>query len=153
MGGYGAKSTRSKGSHYQDTAGLKVDDSAVIEVAEYFINKGLYVAFLHPNGKDPRADLSVEGRHIEVKGLKTLSPNTIEPRISHAFEQVHGDDKRYPPETWREGKVVLLSQHDSKIPVETILHAMQEGYNIAKRKGNVTGKVELWIRGKIIELN
>lgn len=152
MGGYGAGSTKVKGSHYTDTKGFKVSDKNAIEVAEYYIKQGKYVAFLH-EGKHRRADLSVGGRHVEVKGLTTLSPSTIEKHLENAFQQVDGDRYRYPPKTWREGKVVLLSRHDSSVSRITILDAMRKGFESAQRKGEITGKVEVWIRGKIYKLN
>ena len=100
-----------------------------------------------------RADLSVEGQHIEVKGLATLNPNTIEARLKHAFTQIHGDDDRYHSETHKEGKVILLSRHDNGISDEQILNAMRKGFLSAEHKGYVTGKLEVWIRGKIYALN
>lgn len=152
MGGYGARSNKVKGTHYTDTKGFKVRDNNAIEVAEYYVKQGKYVAFLH-EGEHRRADLSVEGHHVEVKGLTTLAPNTIEKNLRKAFQQVHGDRQRYPPETWREGKVILLSRHDSSVSRKAILDAMRKGFEIAQRKGEITGKVEVWIRGKIYELN
>ena len=153
MGGYGGASGRIKEKCYYDTGGHKVTDKNAIEVAEHYINEGIYVAFLQEKPPKNRADLSVDGHHVEVKGLATLNPNTIESRLKHAFEQIHGDDYRYPPETHREGKVILLSRHDSTVPEAQILDAMRRGFLSAEHKGYVKGKLEVWIRGKIYMLN
>ncbi len=149
MGGYGGASGCVKGKCYYDTGGKKVTDKSAIAVAEYYIKNGKYVAFLQRK-HTPRADLSVEGHHVEVKGISTVNHDSVEGHIKKAFIQIHGDDYRYPPETHREGKVILYSQHDED---EDLVHAaMLKGYRQAESKGYVTGKVELWIKGKIIEL-
>ena len=153
MGGYGGVSGRIKEKCYYNTGGHKVTDKNAIEVAEYYINEGKYVAFLQEKPPQKRADLSVEGQHVEVKGLKTLNPDSIEGRIQNGFEQVHGDDYRYHQDTYKGWKVVLLSRHDSDIPEERILNAMRKGFLSAEHKGYVTGKLEVWIRGKIYMLN
>lgn len=153
MGGYGGASGKVKEKCYYDTGGYKVTDKNAIEVAEYYINEGNYVAFLQRKEGQKRADLSVEGQHVEIKGLQTLNPDTIEGRIQNAFEQVHGDDYRYSPDTHKEVKVIILSKHDSSISEDRILEAMQKGFLSAEHKGYVTGKLEVWILGKIHALN
>ena len=153
MGGYGASSGRIKGKCYYDTGGHKVTDKNAIAVAEKYIEDGKYVAFLQEKDGQPRADLSVDGVHVEVKGLTTLSPNTVCDKLEHAFKQIHGDDNRYPKETHREGKVVIYSRHSNEHSENTILEAMKAGYQEAKRKGYISGKLEVWIRGKIHKLN
>lgn len=151
MGGYGGiqGAEKEKNQPYETTKGEAVKDPNAIEVAEYYINEGKYVAFLHENPPHNRADLSVEGHHVEVKGLTTLNPDTIDKRLKEAFIQIHGDDYRYEPDTYRSGKVILLSRHDKSISEEQIYNAMYKGYEITKRKGLVTGELEFWIRGKI----
>ena len=152
MGGYGASSGRKKDKCYKDTGNHKVTDKNAIEVAEYYIKQGDYVAFLKREDH-PRADLSVNReQHIEVKGITTLSPNRIEAHLEDAFIQIHGDDFKYPKETHREGTVVLLSRHDKSVPRKEIIHAVCEAYGIAKRKGEISGKVELWIKGEHIKI-
>ena len=153
MGGYGGASGSVKEKCYYDTGGHKVTDKNAIEVAEHYINEGKYVAFLQEKPPGNRADLSVEGQHVEVKGLTTLNSNTVATKLKHAFTQIHGDDDHYPPDVHREGKVILLSQHNRNISAEQILHAMNKGFLEAKRKGYVTGKLEVWIRGQIYKLN
>ena len=153
MGGYGGALGRVKEKCYYDTGGHKVTDKNAIEVAEYYINEGKYVAFLQQKPPNRRADLSVEGQHVEVKGLETLNPNSVEKRLKRAFSQVHGDDAKYPPESHREGKVILLSRHGKDVSDERILVAVQKGFLSAKHKGYITGKLEVWINGKIYRIN
>lgn len=151
MGGYGGiqGAEKEKNQPYKTTKGFKVKDKNAIEVAEYYINEGKYVAFLNENPPHHRADLSVEGHHVEVKGITTLKPNNIDKTLEKAFLQIHGDEYRYEPETYRSGKVILLSRHDKSISDEQIYEAMYKGYESAKRKGFITGGLEFWIRGKI----
>ena len=153
MGGYGGASGNVKGKCYYDTGGHKVKDKNAIEVAEYYIRQGKYVAFLQEKMDQGRADLSVDGHHVEVKGLSTLKPNTVSEQLKNAFEQIHKDDYRYPANTLREGKVILLSRHSRSISESEIMHAMEEGYLMAKRKGYISGKLEVWINGKQYKLN
>ena len=96
-----------------------------------------------------RADLSVDGQHVEVKGLSTLNPDTVENKIKHAFTQVDADNAKYPKETHISGKVILLSKHDHVVSEGTIYEKMYAGYLSAKNKGYVTGEVELWINGNV----
>ncbi len=153
MGGYGGASRRVKDKCYYDTGGRKVKDRNAIEVAERYIEDGRYVAFLQEKSGQPRADLSVEGQHVEVKGLSSMNPDNIEGKIKHAFEQIHGDDYRYPAETHREGKVVILSRHSEDYSESKVCSAIKKGFLSAEHKGFVTGKLELWISGKIYKLN
>ena len=126
MGGYGGASGRIKDKCYYDTGGHKVKDKNAIEVAEHYIEEGKYVAFLQEKNGQPRADLSVEGQHIEVKGLSSVNPDNIEKKIRHAFEQIHGDDYRYPTETHREGKVVILSRHSKDYSESEVYDAIKK---------------------------
>lgn len=153
MGGYGGASRKIKDKCYYDTGGHKVTDNNAIEIAEAYINRGKYVAFLMK--RDPRiqADLSVEGIHTEVKGLSTLDSTKIAKRISHANDQVHADNYRYPPETHREGKIVILSKHQSNVPEQAIINSIKVGLQKAKSKSPITAAVEIWIKGKIIKIN
>ena len=88
-----------------------------------------------------------------LKGISSLGSNNIEKKLKHAFEQIHGDDYRYPPETHREGKVIILSKHDASVSTGTILDAINKGYQQAFRKGYISGKLEVWIRGERYSLN
>lgn len=153
MGGYGGASGRVKGKCYYDTGGHKVKDKNAIEVAECYIRQGKYVAFLQEKDGQGRADLSVEGHYVEVKGISTLNSNTVSEQLKHAFEQIHGDDFRYPANTHREGKVILLSRHSQSIPTSEIMYAIQEGFLMAERKNFIKGKLEVWINGQIYKLN
>lgn len=153
MGGYGGSSGRGKAKTYYDTGGHKVTDRNAITVGEYYIEQGKYVAFLKEIEGQKRADLSVEGQHVEVKGLTTLNPDNVEGILKKAFQQVDADNYRYPKETNREGKVIILSKHSSDISIETVYEEMHKGFLSAQHKGYVTGKVELWIGKEIYTFN
>lgn len=81
MGGYGGASGKTKDKCYRDTGGNKVKDKNAIEVAEYYIKNGKYVAFLQEKDAQKRADLSVDGQHVEVKGLETMNPDSVEKNL------------------------------------------------------------------------
>lgn len=84
--------------------------------------------------RQQRADLSVEGVHIEVKGMSSLSTNKVANNINEAFEQVNADNYRYPKESHRKGAVVILSKYsDIKIAYKTVFG----GYRKTKSKGFV----------------
>lgn len=153
MGGYGGSSNRTKDKCYYDTGGHKVKDKNAITVAESYINEGKYVAFLQEKEGQERADLSVDGVHTEVKGLTTLKPDKIKERIEKANRQVKADDYRYPKDTHRKGKVVLLSKHSGEVASDTIIEKMREGMRRAEQNGHVEAKVELWIGDRRIALN
>lgn len=153
MGGYGGSSNRTKDKCYYDTGGHKVRDNNAIAVAEAYIDEGKYVAFLQEKDGQERADLSVEGVHTEVKGLTTLKPDKIRERIEKANSQVQADDHRYPEDTHRQGKVVLLSKHSSDTSQNLIIEKMRERMRRAEQNGHIDSKVELWIGDKRIELN
>lgn len=153
MGGYGGSSNRVKDKCYYDTGNHKVTDANAIAVAEKYINEGQYVAFLQEKPGQPRADLSVEGVHVEVKGLSSLNPDNIEGKIKHAFEQINADNYRYPSDTHREGKLVILSKHAAGVSRDDIITAMRKGFDSANHKGYAKGKVEVWIGSDIIFLN
>lgn len=153
MGGYGASSERGKSKTYFDTGGNKVRDNNAIIVAEHYIDEGKYVAFLQEKEGQKRADLSVDGQHVEVKGLSTLNPDNVEGKLKSAFKQVYADNYRYPEDTHREGKVIILSKHESNVSESYIREQMYKGFQSAMRKGYITGKVELWIKGKIYSFN
>lgn len=153
MGGYGGASGRIKEKCYYDSGGHKVTDQNAITVGEYYIKQGKYVVFLQEKDGQKRADLSVDGQHIEVKGLETMNPDNVEGKLKHAYLQVDSDNFRYPSETHRKGKVVILSKHNKSIPEKDIYNVMYKGFLSAKNKGYVTGELELWINGNIYYLN
>lgn len=153
MGGYGGSSNRGKEKTYYDTGGHKVKDNNAIFVGEHYIEEGKYVAFLQEKEGQNRADLSVDGQHVEVKGLTTLNPDNVEGKLKHAFLQVDADNPRYPENTHREGKVIILSKHAHGIDETLIYERMFAGFQSALHKGYVTGKVELWIKDKIYHFN
>ena len=149
MGGYGGSGGRTKGKCYYDTGGHKVTDKNAIEVAEHYMNEGKYVAFLQQHPPNKSADLSVDGIHIEVKGMNSTKSNKVRNNIHEAFDQIEAGLARYPPNERRPGKVIILSRHDS---FEDGYKAVREGYQEAKRKGYVKGTVEFWYHGKIYVL-
>lgn len=149
MGGYGGQSNRKKDRAYYDTGGHKVTDANAIAVAEHYINNGQYVAFLQEKDGQKRADLSVDGVHTEVKGMSSLKTNKVANSIKEGFEQVAADNSRYPEESRRDGKVVILSKYeDAKVAYKTVYG----GYRKAKRLGYVKGNVELFHRGKMYKI-
>ncbi len=153
MGGYGGIRGKVKEKCYYDTGGHKVKDNNAIIVAETYMKEGKYVAFLQVKENQERADLSVEGVHTEVKGLTTLKPDKISERIEKADRQVQADDYKYPADTHRQGKIILLSKHGKDVPRETIIGKMREDLHKAQMNGPITAKVEVWIGEEHIELN
>lgn len=153
MGGYGGSGGATKERCYYDTGGHKVTDNNAIFVAESYINEGKYVAFLQEKHGQERADLSVDGVHTEVKGLTTLNPDKISKRIEKADSQVKADNKNYPDDTNKQGKIILLSKHGKDVSKEEILAKMKEGLKRAQKNGEITSKVEVWIGEERIEIN
>ena len=147
MGGYGGESGREKGNAYLDTGGHKVKDQNAIAVGEYFIDRGKYVAFLQekPNQQN-RADLSVEGVHIEVKGMTSTNTGQVAKNIKKAFEQIESDVKKYPSEKRIPGKVIILSKYQN---IKTAYKIVLGGFRSAKAKGYVQGDVGLMHNGKL----
>lgn len=146
MGGYGGSSDRVKGKTYLDTGGHKVTDRNAIIVGEYYINHGKYVAFLQEKPGQKRADLSVEGVHTEVKGMSSTSTNKVANNIKEAFEQTMADNYRYPSDTHRDGRVVILSKYPD---IKTAYKIVSGGYRKARSQGYVQGEVYLMHNGKM----
>ena len=149
MGGYGGSSGRGKNKIYYDTGGHKVKDLNAIIVAEYFSDKGKYVAFLQEKPPEKRADLSIDGVHTEVKGMSSLSSNKVANNIKEAFEQVIADNKCYSPETHRDGQVIILSKYPD---LKTAYRTVWGGYRNAKVKGYVQGDVLLMHDNKLYKI-
>lgn len=145
MGGYGGSSGKAKSNCYFDSGNHKVTDKNAITVGEYFIDNGDYVVFLQERPPSKRADLSVSGQHIEVKGISSTSTNKIANTIKKAFEQVSADDARYSSATNRSGEVVVLSKHGN---IRTAYKAIYGGFRKAKKLGFVKGIVEMWYKDK-----
>lgn len=149
MGGYGGTSNRKKEKTYYDTGGYKVKDKNAIKVGEYFIDRGKYVAFLQEKPNQKRADLSVDGIHIEVKGMSSLSTDQVSKNIKKGFKQVEADNFRYPENSHREGQVIILSEYSNIRDAYKIVYG---GYRTAKRKGYVHGEVKLMHNGKMYNI-
>ena len=145
MGGYGGTSGRVKDKCYRDTSGIrKVTDRNSIQVGEYFIRQGKYVAFLQEKGGQKRADLSVDGVHTEVKGMTSTSTAKVADNIKEAFEQTAADNWRYPSNTHRNGQVVILSKYPD---VKTAFKVVSGGYRTALKRGDIHGDVFLLHNG------
>ena len=149
MGGYGGSSGGGKSTTYYDTGGHKVTDRNAITVGEYYIDRGHYVAFLQEKDGQKRADLSVDGIHTEVKGMSSTSTNKVANNINEGFQQVEADNKHYPAETNRPGKVVILSKYSD---LKTAYKIVSGGFRKAKAKGYVKGDVVLMHKGKIYRI-
>lgn len=149
MGGYGGASERGKSKKYYDTGGNKVKDRNAIAVGEYYIENGHYVAFLQEKKDQKRADLSVDGIHIEVKGMSSNSTDQICKTLGYAFQQVESDNYRYSPETHREGKVVILSKYPN---ARKAYKTISRGYRKAKKQGLIKGEVLLFHGGKMYSI-
>ena len=90
--------------------------------------------------------MSVNGVHTEIKGMTSISTNEVANNIKEAFEQVSADNYRYPIETHRDGRVVILSKYPD---IQTSYKAVFGGYRKAKSLGYVKGEVCLMHNGKI----
>ena len=152
-GGYGdasGKARRKKDDCYKDSDDDKVTENNAIEVADYYIDWGMYVVFLHekPEEKKGRPDLLVDYKFlVEVKGIFSTKANKISNRINEAFGQIEDEWSRYPEDKPKPpGKVIILSRHET---FEIGFRAFCEGYKEAKRKGFIRGEVEFWFHGEI----
>lgn len=149
MGGYGGASGKGRTKTYYDTGGHKVKDVNAVTVAEHFIDRGKYVAFLQEKPPEKRADLSIEGVHTEVKGMSSPSTNKVANNIKEAFEQVIADNKHYSSNTHRDGQVIILSKYSD---LRTAYKTVWGGYRKAKGKGYVQGNVLLLHNGKLYKI-
>ena len=149
MGGYGGasgKERRKKDGCYKDSEGDKVIDKNAIIAAEYYIDLGMYVVFLHED-EISRPDLLVDFEFlVEIKGLTSPNPSQISKQIRKASQQIEKEHSKYPEEERLPAKIVLISLHTD---FEVGFHAITEGYKEAKRKDYVHFKTELWINGEI----
>lgn len=148
-GGYGGesgKARRKKDGCYKDSHDDKVKDKNAIIAAEYYLNLGIYVVFLHED-ELRRPDLLVDyNLLVEVKGLTSPNPGQICKQIRKASEQISAELARRPEDKQIPGKIVLISLHAD---FEVGFQAINAGYQEAKRKNQVHFQTELWIRGEI----
>lgn len=150
-GGYGGESGRARrlqDGYYKDSHGEKVTEHSSIIAAEYYIELGMYVVFLHnKQEKDQyRPDLLVDYKFlVEAKALTSLSPSGISKRIRHASEQIEAENSRQPEDKQLPGKIVLISLHAG---FEIGFKAINAGYQEAKRKNQVHFPVEFWFLGE-----
>ena len=150
MGGYGGIGGKVKGKCYYNTGGHKVKDKNAIEVAEHYINNGIYVAFLKEKPPSKRPDLSVDNKFlVEVKGMTSVIPHKFETNIAEGFKQIADEWSKYPKVNHHPGKVVILSRHEN---FSEAYEAAKIGYTMAKERGCVKGDVEFWYHGNIYKL-
>jgi hypothetical protein len=162
MGGYGGQSGRKKGKGFLNTAGNPVKDKNAVEVAEYYLGMGKYVAFLKETPNDhKRADLMVEGAPVEVKGVEGANSNTIcTSSLAKAVKQIRAtiSESRWYANK-ENSKIILLSRHKTDAEGKNAIDAVMEGYKAALRKGILrpNDKVEYWFKKgnkrRIMELN
>lgn len=150
-GGYGGesgKSRRKKDGCYYDSGNDKVTDKNAIIAAEFYLEWGMYVVFLHEKPEEGgRPDLLVDYEFLaEVKGIGSTKAGTISKQIKHASKQVSDELARRSEDEQLPGKIVIISLHES---FEVGFKAVSEGYQEAKRKGQVHFPVEFWFNGEI----
>ena len=98
------------------------DKNAMI-AAEYYLDLGMYVVFLHEYYNLP--DLLVDYEYTSKQISDELARRS--------------EDKQLP------SKIVIISLHESS---EVGFKAVSEGYKEAKRKGQVHFPVEFWFRSE-----
>ena len=81
--------------------------------------------------------------------MTSTSTNKVANNLKEAFEQVEADNYRYPLDTHRDGRVVILSRYPD---IKTAYKAVYGGYRKAKNKGYVKGDVELMHNGKMYHI-
>ena len=151
MGGYGGvsgKDRRKKDGCYYDSQKQKVKEKSSIFAAEYYLNLGMYVVFLHTGQKESegRPDLLVDYKLlVEVKGVVSLNPSQISKQIKHASKQISDELARRSEDEQLPGKIVLISSHET---FEIGFWLINAGYQEAKRKNQVHFPVEFWFRGE-----
>ena len=160
MGGYGGQSGRTKGKGFLNTAGTPVKDKNAIEVAEYYLDKGKYVAFLKETPNDhKRADLMVEGAPVEVKGVEGDNANTIcNSSLAKAAKQMKAtiaESKFY--EHKENSKIILLSKHKSIAEGKParragLVRRRDRGYTVSNRENVYITSAEDYTHGKLPEL-
>ena len=91
--------------------------------AEYYLDLGMYVVFLHEYYNLP--DLLVDYEYTSKQISDELARRS--------------EDKQLP------SKIVIISLHESS---EVGFKAVSEGYKEAKRKGQVHFPVEFWFRSE-----
>jgi UDP-N-acetylglucosamine 2-epimerase len=152
MGGYGGQSGRKKGKGFLNTAGNPVKDKNAVEVAEYYLGMGKYVAFLKETPNDhKRADLMVEGANSNTICTSSLAKAVKQIRATISESRWYANKEN--------SKIILLSRHKTDAEGKNAIDAVMEGYKAALRKGILrpNDKVEYWFKKgnkrRIMELN
>lgn len=147
-GGYGGesgKAGRKADGCYKDSGDEKVKEKSSIIAAEFYIDLGMYVVFLHQDNIS-RTDLLVNKKLlVEVKGVVSLNPGQISRQIKKASQQIESEHSKYPEDKRLPAKIVIISLHKS---LEIGFQAINAGYQEAKRKNQVHFPVEFWFRGE-----
>ena len=146
-GGYGGesgKSRRKKDGCYYDSGNDKVTDKNTMIAAEYYLDLGMYVVFLHEYYSRP--DLLVDFNFLaEVKGIGSDKSGTISKQIKHASRQIDNELAHRSEDDQLPAKIIIISLHAS---FEIGFNAINAGYQEAKRKDQVHFPVEFWFRGE-----
>lgn len=146
-GGYGGesgKSRRKKDGCYYDSGNDKVTDKNTMIAAEYYLDLGMYVVFLHEYYSRP--DLLVDFNFLaEVKGIGSDKSGTISKQIKHASRQIDNELAHRSEDDQLPAKIIIISLHAS---FKIGFNAINAGYQEAKRKDQVHFPVEFWFRGE-----
>ena len=135
---------------YKDSGGHKVTDKGSIFVAERYIDQGYEAVFKQKHEPSKTCDLLIKTsddsavvKHIEVKRVTSENPSKLATNIGDAFTHFSSG---------QEGTVAIyLPNHRNS---ETGRRFAMEGFAEAKRKGWVSGPVEIWFSDKTkIDLN
>ena len=135
---------------YKDSGGHKVTDKGSIFVAERYIDQGYEAVFKQKHEPSKTCDLLIKTsddtaivKHIEVKRVTSENPSKLATNIGDAFTHFSAG---------QEGTAAIyLPNHKNS---ETGRRFAMEGFAEAKRKGWVTGHVEVWFSDKTkIDLN
>ena len=146
-GGYGGesgKARRKKDGCYYDSGNDKVTDKNAMIAAEYYLDLGMYIVFLHEYYSRP--DLLVDFNFLaEVKGIGSDKSGTISKQIKHASRQIENELAHRSEDDQLPAKIIIISSHAS---FEIGFDAINKGYQEAKRKNQVHFPVEFWFRGE-----
>lgn len=131
---------------YRDSGGHKVTDRGAIFVAERYMDMGYETVFRREHKTEHSYDLTIKSsndkdfvKNIEVKQITSSKVSKVASEIKKGFRQLtdRGENN---------GTVsIYLPNHNCS---STAIQFVKEGYEEAKRKGNVHGNVEIWFKDK-----
>lgn len=129
---------------YKDSGGYKVTDKGTIFVAERYIDQGYEVVFKQKHQPSKTCDLLVKTsedsnivKYIEVKRVTSENSSKLATNIGDAFTHFSAG---------YEGTAGIYLPYRRNN--ETGRRFAMEGFAEAKRKGWVTGTVEIWFSDK-----